>query len=91
MLPKSGPQTKRDRPNVDPGHRQQLLPRLQRERRPQRGPISTLTTTEILEVQDGQIVSGQVIFDPERTRTANAQNQPVRSLRDAPNQRILFN
>jgi SnoaL-like domain len=38
-------------------------------------PVSSLTTTEILEVRDGQIVSGEVIFDPERVRTAMTQTQ----------------
>jgi hypothetical protein len=33
-------------------------------------PVSSLTTTEILEVRDGEIVSGEVIFDPERIRNA---------------------
>jgi hypothetical protein len=36
------------------------------------GPVSSLTTTEILEVRDGKIVSGEVIFDPERIRNALA-------------------
>lgn len=30
------------------------------------GPGSALTTTEILEVRNGEIVSGEVFFDPER-------------------------
>jgi ketosteroid isomerase-like protein len=36
-------------------------------------PIDSLTTTEIIEVRDGEIVSGEVIFDPERIRNAMAQ------------------
>jgi len=28
------------------------------------GPVASLTTTEILEVREGRIVSGEVIFDP---------------------------
>jgi SnoaL-like domain len=36
------------------------------------GPVSSLTTTEILEVRDGEIVSGEVIFDPETIRNALA-------------------
>jgi ketosteroid isomerase-like protein len=39
-------------------------------------PVSSLTTTEILEVRDGEIVSGEVIFDPERVRNAMAQGRP---------------
>jgi hypothetical protein len=39
-------------------------------------PVTSLTTTEILEVRDGEIVSGEVIFDPERVRTAMAKGQP---------------
>jgi SnoaL-like domain len=35
-------------------------------------PVSSLTTTEILEVRNGEIVSGEVIFDPERIRNAMA-------------------
>ena len=31
-------------------------------------PVSRLTTTEIIEVRDGRIVSGELIFDPERFR-----------------------
>jgi ketosteroid isomerase-like protein len=38
-------------------------------------PVAALTTTEILEVRDGEIVSGEVIFDPERIRNAMAQSQ----------------
>lgn len=38
-------------------------------------PVSSLTTTEILEVRNGEIVSGEVIFDPERIRNAMAQDQ----------------
>jgi hypothetical protein len=33
-------------------------------------PVSSLTTTEILEVRNGEIVRGEVIFDPERIRSA---------------------
>jgi SnoaL-like domain len=33
-------------------------------------PVPELTTTEILEVRDGEIVSGEVLFDPERVRNA---------------------
>jgi hypothetical protein len=40
-----------------------------------RWPVSSLTTTEILEVRNGEIVSGEVIFDPERIRNAIAQSQ----------------
>lgn len=40
-----------------------------------RWPVSSLTTTEILEVRDGEIVSGEVIFDPTRVRNAMAQVQ----------------
>jgi SnoaL-like domain len=40
------------------------------------GPVSSLTTTEILEVRDGHIVSGEVIFDPETIRAAIAQHRP---------------
>jgi hypothetical protein len=36
-------------------------------------PVSSLTTTEILEVRNGEIVSGEVIFDPERIRIAMAR------------------
>jgi hypothetical protein len=39
-------------------------------------PVSSLTTTEILEVRNGQIVSGEVIFDPERVRNAMSQPPP---------------
>jgi hypothetical protein len=38
-------------------------------------PVSSLTTTEILEVRDGEIVSGEVIFDPERVRNAIARTE----------------
>jgi hypothetical protein len=38
-------------------------------------PVASLTTTEILEVRNGEIVSGQVIFDPERIRNAMTQTQ----------------
>jgi SnoaL-like domain len=41
-------------------------------------PVSSLTTTEILEVRDGEIVSGEVIFDPERIRKAMSQTPPSR-------------
>jgi SnoaL-like domain len=37
------------------------------------GPVSSLTTTEILEVRDGEIVGGEVIFDPTRILNALAQ------------------
>jgi hypothetical protein len=33
-------------------------------------PVASLTTSEILEVRDGEIVSGEVIFDPEPVRKA---------------------
>jgi hypothetical protein len=36
-------------------------------------PVSSLTTTEIIEVRHGEIVSGEVIFDPERIRNAMAR------------------
>jgi hypothetical protein len=38
-------------------------------------PVSSLTTTEILEVRNGEIVSGEVIFDPERIRNAMTQTR----------------
>jgi ketosteroid isomerase-like protein len=40
-----------------------------------RTQVSSLTTTEILEVRNGEIVSGEVIFDPERVRNAIARNR----------------
>jgi hypothetical protein len=44
------------------------------------GPVSSLTTTEILEVRDDQIVSGEVIFDPQTIR--QDYDPPIR--RDEP-------
>jgi hypothetical protein len=41
-------------------------------------PVSSLTTTEILEVRHGEIVSGEVIFDPERIRNAMSQTAASR-------------
>jgi ketosteroid isomerase-like protein len=41
-------------------------------------PVTSLTTTEILEVRNGEIVSGEVIFDPERIRAAMSETPPRR-------------
>lgn len=41
-------------------------------------PVSSLTTTEILEVRNGEIVSGEVIFDPEPIRKAMSQTPTSR-------------
>jgi hypothetical protein len=38
-------------------------------------PVPSLTTTEIIEVVDGEIVSGEVIFDPARIRNAMARSR----------------
>jgi ketosteroid isomerase-like protein len=35
------------------------------------GQVSSLATTEIIEVRDGEIVSGEVIFDPTRIQNAD--------------------
>jgi SnoaL-like domain len=44
-------------------------------------PVSSLTTTEILEVRNGEIVSGEVIFDPERIRNAMSRAAAMRGPR----------
>jgi ketosteroid isomerase-like protein len=48
------------------------------------GPVSALTTTEILEVRNGEIVSGEVIFDPERIRNAMSPTHDGNASTQAP-------